>query len=133
MEEKKLDKDINVRSKLTDEEKSFEEFCKTYYNAEKGYSDWLANGGQGDENEENTLYQMRDIINLIQRQKAEIERLTKLLDDRCDRCIERERKDTAKDIYSKVVDLNIICGDDFRLFLYNFELWVKERYGVEVE
>ena len=47
--------------------------------------------------------------------------------------VEQERKQTVKEITSKVVDLNIICGGDFRLFLYNFELWVKERYGVEVE
>ena len=47
--------------------------------------------------------------------------------------VEQDVKHTAKEITSKVVDLNIICGDDFRLFLYNFELWVKERYGVEVE
>ena len=62
-----------MEKKLTDEElqqeKSFEDFCKAY-------SEWIANGGCGDENEEQTLCQMRDIINLIQRQKAEIERLT---------------------------------------------------------
>lgn len=59
----------------------------------------------------------------------------------CDGCLKeiisteekQSVKDTAKEITSKVVDLNIICGDDFRLFLDNFELWVKERYGVEVE
>lgn len=51
----------------------------------------------------------------------------------CDKCKQQTVKDTAKEITSKVVDLNIICGDDFRLFLDNFELWVKERYGVEVE
>lgn len=42
-------------------------------------------------------------------------------------------KDTAKEISKKVVDLNVIYGDDFRLFLDNFELWVKERYGVSYE
>jgi hypothetical protein len=49
--------------------------------------------------------------------------------------VEKEQavKDTAKEISKKVVDLNVIYGDDFRLFLDNFELWVKERYGVEVE
>ena len=46
---------------------------------------------------------------------------------------EQAVKDTAKEISKKVVDLNVIYGDDFRLFLDNFELWVKERYGVEVE
>ena len=59
----------------------------------------------------------------------------------CDKCLneiiateeKQAVKDTAKECRSKVVDLNIICGDDFRLFLDNFELWVKERYGVEVE
>lgn len=51
----------------------------------------------------------------------------------CHWCKNETVKDTAKEIASKVVDLNIICGDDFRLFLDNFELWVKERYGVEVE
>ena len=48
-------------------------------------------------------------------------------------CSKQAVKDTAKEISKKVVDLNVIYGDDFRLFLDNFELWVKERYGVSYE
>lgn len=34
--------------------------------------------------------------------KSEVERLTKLLDDRCDRCIERERATAAKEIFAEI-------------------------------
>lgn len=37
----------------------------------------------------------------IRQQKARIEDLEKLLDDRCDRCIERERKETAEKFAEK--------------------------------
>jgi chromosome segregation ATPase len=47
--------------------------------------------------------------------------------------VDKAVKDTAKEITSKVVDLIMIYDDDFKLFLNNFELWVKEHYGVDVE
>ena len=34
--------------------------------------------------------------------KSEVERLTKLLDDRCDRCIERERAKAAREIFEEI-------------------------------
>lgn len=61
------------------------------------------------------------------KQKAEVERLQKLLDDKCDHCIERERRNGAnivfdmlerrvtfgktRDLYVKTVDINNIKKD----------------------
>ena len=38
------------------------------------------------------------ILDLIKRQQAENERLQKLLDDKCDRCIAKERAETLKEL-----------------------------------
>ena len=45
---------------------------------------------------------LRDFIN---RQQAEIERLQKLLDDKCDRCIARDRAEAIKEFAELVVDI----------------------------
>ena len=47
---------------------------------------------------------LRDFIN---RQQAEIERLQKLLDDKCDRCIARDRAEAIKEFVGKIqVEIN---------------------------
>ena len=44
----------------------------------------------------------KDIIALINRQQAEIERLQKLLDDKCDRCIARDRAEAIKEFAERL-------------------------------
>lgn len=39
-----------------------------------------------------------DLLNIINRLQAENERLTKLLDDKCDRCIARDKAEAYKEI-----------------------------------
>ena len=46
-------------------------------------------------------------------------------------CME-ERKDTAKEIYGQMLEWIPIC-EGYSDFIYDFESWLKERYGVEVE
>lgn len=43
-----------------------------------------------------------DVLELINRQKAEIERLTKLLDKKCDRCIAKDRAEAIKEFAEKI-------------------------------
>ena len=42
------------------------------------------------------------VLDLINRQKAEIERLTKLLDDKCDRCIARDKAEAIKEFADRL-------------------------------
>lgn len=44
----------------------------------------------------------RRLGKLVRQRKARIEYLEKLLDDRCDRCIERERKETAEKLLDEI-------------------------------
>ncbi len=41
-------------------------------------------------------------IRIFNRQKAEIERLNKLLDDKCDRCIEKDRSNAIKEFAERL-------------------------------
>ena len=52
---------------------------------------------------------------IASQRKARIEYLEKLLDDRCDRCIERERKETAEKFAERLSeeDCSIPIKDDF--------------------
>ena len=43
-----------------------------------------------------------DILDLINRQKAQIERLQKFLDDKCDRCIAKERTEAVKEFAERL-------------------------------
>lgn len=45
---------------------------------------------------------MEDALDLINRQQAEIERLQKLLDDKCDKCIARDRAEAIKEFADKL-------------------------------
>ena len=42
------------------------------------------------------------VIDLLHRQRAEIEKLQKLLDDKCDRCIERDRAEAIKEFADRL-------------------------------
>lgn len=46
-----------------------------YRQVDAGYSTHLEYGGKGDEHEEKYIYMLRDVLDLINRQQAEIERL----------------------------------------------------------
>lgn len=41
-------------------------------------------------------------------------------------------KDTVKEIYTQVLEW-LPIGEDYGVFIDNIEMWLKERYGVEVE
>ena len=88
-----------MEKKLTDEElqqeKSFKELCEKYYKADKGYSDYLAHGGSGCDDEEEWLYQTRDIINFIHRLQDENAELQKQVDEL------KEERQTLVDKYNK--------------------------------
>jgi chromosome segregation ATPase len=45
---------------------------------------------------------------------------------------EQAVKDTAKEIYTQMLEW-IPIGEDYSTFIDNFEMWLKERYGLEVE
>lgn len=45
---------------------------------------------------------------------------------------EQAVKDTAKEIYTQMLEW-IPIGEGYSTFIDNFEMWIKERYGVEVE
>ena len=58
---------------------------------------------------------VRELQETINRQKAEIERLQKLLDDKCDRCIARERTEAVKgfaEIVKAILDDFYYTGED---------------------
>ena len=44
----------------------------------------------------------REVFNLLHRQKAEIERLQKLLDDKCDRCIAKDKAEAVKEFAERL-------------------------------
>ena len=46
--------------------------------------------------------------------------------------VEQAVKDTAKEIYTQVLEW-LPIGEDYSVFIDNIEMWLKERYGVEVE
>lgn len=55
--------------------------------------------------EGNCTYLLKEnALNLINRQKAEIERLEKQLDSKCDRCIARDRAEAIKEFAEKLKD-----------------------------
>lgn len=56
------------------------------HEAEKAYSDHLANGGKVDENEEQSIYHLGYILDLIYRLKRENERL------KAEKCVFDRRK-----------------------------------------
>ena len=62
---------------------------------------------------------MVDLLNQemkeLQENKKQIEQLEKLLDDRCDHCIERERKETAEKFAERLKELvaDRNCNEDY--------------------
>ena len=54
----------------------FVDLLAHYNQVDDGYRTHLENGGEGDEHEESYIYLLRDVIDLICRQEAEIERLS---------------------------------------------------------
>jgi chromosome segregation ATPase len=53
--------------------------------------------------------------------------------DTCRNCDTTQAvKDTAKEIYTQMLEW-IPIGEDYSTFIDNFEMWLKERYGLEVE
>ena len=50
----------------------------------------------------------KDVLKIINRQKAEIERLAEFLDDKCDRCIEKERTEAVNEFANEL--LRVFAG-----------------------
>ena len=70
---------------------------------------------------------VNETIDLINRQKAEIERLQKLLDDKCDRCIARDKSEAIKEFASRLK-----CGvpQEYGVIsCYDVDNLVKEMVG----
>ena len=78
----------------------------------------------------------QEAIDVINRQKAEIERFQKLLDDKCNRCIAKERAEAVKEVIQKLKEkAEIVSGGDYG-FVYeitedNIDNLVKEMVGAE--
>ena len=71
----------------------------------------------------------------IKRLTEENEKLTKLLDDRCDRCIERERADTAKYLIDRIKGYYEVHKGRIRTasLIYYIEQIAKEMLEVKDE
>lgn len=68
-------------------------------------------------------------IDLIKEQRTEIARLEKLLDSKCDMCIERERAKAIKDFaesLKSVASLGEFPWDDERVYLFQIDELEKE-------
>lgn len=72
---------------------------------------------------------VNETIDLINRQKAEIERLQKLLDDKCDRCIARDKSEAIKEFASR---LKYGVPQEYGVIsCYDVDNLVKEMVGEE--
>lgn len=80
---------------------------------------------------------MSNALVLINRQRAEIERLVKILDDKCDRCIEKERAEAIKGFaeglkdHSRKMQSSDFSGEfwDRAVLVSDIDNLVKEMLG----
>ena len=71
----------------------------------------------------------------VYERENEIDRLEKVVHDQAEQywdCNEQAVKDTAKEMYTQVLEWIPIC-EGYGEFINNLESWLKECYGVEVE
>ncbi len=55
----------------------------------------------------------RDVLNLINQQQTEIKRLEKLLDDKCDRCISKDKAEAIKEFADRLKDVFVTIDGTF--------------------
>ena len=76
---------------------------------------------------------LADILGVINRKNAEIERLQKLLDDKCDRCIANERakanKELADKIESRLANNTDISNAQYQSIIFDINEACKETVG----
>ena len=74
------------------------------------------------------------ITQVVENYEKEMPKVLEEVEKEIEEIQQQAVKDTAKECYQKLVDWGFIeVAGDIRLFRDKFNLWIKERYGVEVE
>lgn len=90
---------------------------------------WL-DGYELKQDEVNRAATMREkTLQITEKQQAEIERLQKLLDDKCDRCVARDRTEATKDFADRFESLLADYEDYDTLHIYE----IKDRIDIVKE